>query len=76
MVAEPEKTMAKAKGERGDEFTSIRILKRSVELARIAAGYTGESIQEYCSRIIAERAETDAIEGHKRAFPEKKGDKP
>ena len=39
--------------------TSVRLTDEAVELARIASGFTGESITEYVSRIILAQAKAD-----------------
>ena len=37
----------------------VRMSEESVRLARIAAGYTNESVNDYISRVVAENARTD-----------------
>lgn len=40
--------------------TPVRLSDEAVKWARIASGYTGESVSEYASRVIAERGQEDA----------------
>lgn len=40
--------------------TPVRIDDEAIKWARIASGYTGESVTEYLSRIVAERGRADA----------------
>jgi hypothetical protein len=42
----------------------VRLTDEAMEWARIASGYTGESMAEYVSRIVAERARQDADRLH------------
>lgn len=44
--------------------TPVRISDEAIKWARIASGYTGESVAEYVSRIVAERAKEDADRLH------------
>lgn len=44
--------------------TPVRIDEEALRWARIASGYTGESMSEYISRIVAERARQDAERLH------------
>ena len=37
----------------------VRITPEAIRLARIASGYTVETVSDYISRIVAERASTD-----------------
>lgn len=46
----------------------VRLTEEAMELAKIAAGYTGESMAEYVSRIVAERAAQDAERLHAERF--------
>jgi hypothetical protein len=46
----------------------IRVTVAAVDLARIASGYTGESVAEYVSRIVMERANIDVDELHGKRF--------
>lgn len=50
---------------RKDRKTSpVRLTDDAVRWARIAAGYTGESMAEYVSRVVAERGREDAFRMH------------
>lgn len=42
----------------------VRISDEAIRWARIASGYTGESVATYVSRIIVERAQQDAERLH------------
>jgi hypothetical protein len=38
---------------------AVRLTEEAMRLARIASGYTGESMAEYVSRIVEERSQQD-----------------
>lgn len=42
----------------------VRLTEEAMQWARIASGYTGESMAEYASRVVAERGKADAEELH------------
>lgn len=42
--------------------TPVRITDDAIRWARIASGYTGESMAEYVSRIVTEKAKADVEE--------------
>ena len=42
----------------------VRLTDEAIELARIASGYTKESMSEYVCRIVIERARDDIDKGH------------
>jgi hypothetical protein len=44
--------------------TPVRLSDDAIRWARIASGYTGESMAEYVSRIVAERGKQDADRLH------------
>lgn len=44
--------------------TPVRVSDESLKLARIASSYTGESVVDYISRVIAEAADADIEKGH------------
>src|SRR4051812_26564222 len=44
--------------------TPVRITDEAIRWARIASGYTGESVAEYVSRVVAERGRADATRLH------------
>jgi hypothetical protein len=71
MVSLAEKTMAEPKGQK---TTPVRITDEAIKWARIASGYTGESMAEYVSRILVERGREDAERMHAEATAELKGD--
>ena len=62
--------MAKAQ-----KTTPVRLTEEAIKWARIASGYTGESMAEYASRVVAERGREDAQRLHAEATgePSKKG---
>jgi hypothetical protein len=45
--------------------TAIRVGAGAIRLARIAAGYTAESMAEYVTRIVTERAREDIEKSHR-----------
>jgi len=61
-----EDPMAKAQ-----KTTPIRLTDDAVKWARIASGYTGESMAEYASRVVAERGKEDAGRLHAEATVER-----
>jgi hypothetical protein len=52
-------TMAKAQ-----KTSPVRLTEEAIRWARIASGYTGESMAEYVSRIVAERGRQDVERLH------------
>lgn len=44
--------------------TPVRLTAAAIEWARIASGYTGESVAAYCSRAIEERGREDVARLH------------
>jgi len=42
----------------------VRVTKEAVHLVKIAAGYTGETVSAYLSRIAVDRARVDIDELH------------
>jgi hypothetical protein len=44
--------------------TPVRITDEAIKWARIASGYTGESMAEYVSRVVAERGREDTKRLH------------
>ena len=53
--------------ERAQKTTPVRLSDDAIRWARIASGYTGESMAEYVSRIVAERAVQDTERLHTEA---------
>jgi hypothetical protein len=51
--------MAKAQ-----KTTPVRLTDEAIKWARIASGYTGESMAEYVSRTLVERGRADAERLH------------
>jgi hypothetical protein len=49
---------------KAQKSTPVRLTDEAVKWARIASGYTGESMTEYVSRIVAERGKQDAERLH------------
>jgi hypothetical protein len=58
-LAESEEMAKKAQ-----KTTPVRLTDEAIEAARIASGYTGESMSEYVSRVLTERANEDAERLH------------
>jgi hypothetical protein len=63
-MTEARPIMAEAKGQK---TTPVRLSDEAIKWARIASGYTGESMAEYVSRIAAERGKEDAERLHAEA---------
>jgi hypothetical protein len=47
-----------------NELKPVRITEEALDLARIASSYTGETMSDYVSRIVAERSREDIDKGH------------
>jgi hypothetical protein len=62
-TAVAERPMAKER-----KNTPVRIDEESVNAARIACGYTGESMSEYISRIVKVQAQEDTKRLHAERF--------
>lgn len=45
----------------------VRLTEEAIRWARIASGYTGESMAEYVSRIVEQGARADATRLHEEA---------
>ena len=52
---------------KGQKTTPVRLSDDAIRWARIASGYTGESMAEYVSRIVSERGRHDAERLHSEA---------
>jgi hypothetical protein len=65
--------------DRSPKTTPVRLTDEAIKWARIASGYTGESMADYCSRVIAEQGKADADRLHAEAIkenpPKRKGSK-
>ena len=48
----------------GRKTTPVRLTEEAIRWARIASGYTGESMAEYVSRVVEERGKEDADRLH------------
>lgn len=46
---------------------TVRVTDEAIKWARIASGYTGESMVEYISRVVAEHGKRDAERLHAEA---------
>jgi hypothetical protein len=51
----------------GRKTTPVRLTEEAIRWARIASGYTGESMAEYVSRVVEERGKEDADRLHAEA---------
>ncbi len=49
---------------KAQKSSPVRLTEEAIGWARIASGYTGESMTEYVSRIVAERGKEDAERLH------------
>lgn len=56
--------------------TPVRLSDEAIKWARIASGYTGESMAEYVSRIVAMTARADADRLHTQASASRTKPKP
>lgn len=63
-------TAAMAKERKAPKTAPVRLTEDAVRWARIASGYTGESMSEYVSRIVAEVGQRDADRLHDEAKSE------
>lgn len=70
-----ENAMAEPKGQK---TTPVRLSDDAIKWARIASGYTGESMAEYVSRVVVERGREDAERLHAESMgkPSKPKSKP
>jgi hypothetical protein len=59
-----------AKDDVAQKTTPVRLSGEAIRWARIASGYTGESMAEYVSRIVEERAREDAKRLHAEVIDE------
>jgi hypothetical protein len=57
-----------AMSDKAPKTTPVRLSDDAIKWARIASGYTGESMAEYVSRVVAERAQADADRLHAEAM--------
>jgi hypothetical protein len=53
---------------KAQKTTPVRLSDEAIKWARIASGYTGESMTEYVSRIVAERGRADTERLHSEAL--------
>lgn len=51
-------------GKKPERSTPVRLTDDAIKWARIASGYTGESMAQYVSRITVERGKQDADRLH------------
>lgn len=56
---------------KAQKTTPVRLTDEAIKWARIASGYTGESMSEYVSRTVVERGKEDAERLHVEATGEK-----
>jgi hypothetical protein len=49
---------------KAQKSSPVRLTEEAIKWARIASGYTGESMTEYVSRIVAEHAQGDVERLH------------
>jgi hypothetical protein len=53
-----------ARPKKGIKTIPVRLTDEAIKWARIASGYTGESMADYVSRIVVERGQEDAERLH------------
>lgn len=58
-------SMAESKAQK---TTPVRLSDEAIKWARIASGYTGESMAEYVSRVVSEQGKADATRLHAEAI--------
>ena len=56
---------------KAQKTTPVRLTDEAIKWARIASGYTGESMAEYVSRIVVDYGKRDAERLHGEAIGEK-----
>jgi hypothetical protein len=56
---------------KAQKTTPVRLTDEAIKWARIASGYTGESMAEYVSRLVVEHAKRDAERLHAEATSER-----
>jgi hypothetical protein len=68
-------TKAMARKAQQPKTTPVRLTDEAIRWARIASGYTGESMAEYVSRVLVENGKRDAERLHAEVSgdPTKKG---
>lgn len=69
-------TTATTEAESMEKTRPVRLTEEAMKWARIASGYTGESMAEYVSRITVERGREDADRLHEAAKVPPKATKP
>jgi predicted DNA-binding protein len=57
---------------KAQKTTPVRLTDEAIKYARIASGFTSESMSEYVSRVVAERGKEDMD----RFYAKEKGEKP
>jgi hypothetical protein len=53
-----------ARPKRAEKTIPVRLTEEAIKWARIASGYTGESMADYVSRTIVERGKEDSDRMH------------
>lgn len=61
-----------ARPKRGVKTTPVRLTDEAIRWAKIASGYTGESMADYVCRVVVERGKEDADRLHAAAMAEAK----
>jgi hypothetical protein len=62
-----------ARPKKAEKNSPVRLTAEAQQWAKIASGYTGESMSEYISRVIVERGKEDAERLHKQMLKDAKG---
>lgn len=73
-------TTEQIEAQMAQKTTPVRLTDEAIKWARIASGYTGESMSEYVSKVVVERGREDAERLHAEATKakppaKKKGEK-
>lgn len=61
-------TSSMARPRKGVKTTPVRLTAEAIRWAKIASGYTGESMADYISRVVEERGQADADRLHAEAM--------
>ncbi len=64
-------TCSMARPKKGVKTTPVRLTDEAIRWAKIASGYTGETMADYVSRIVAEKGQADADRLHAEAMRKK-----
>lgn len=69
-------TSLMARPKKPEKNSPVRLTEEAIKWARIASGYTGESMSEYVTRITIERGKEDAERLHTELMQKGKPSRP